>query len=34
MVIHNATQLIGLILCLTGAGGLGHCFQQFVNPEQ
>lgn len=33
MVIHNATQFIGLILCLTGAGGLGHLFQQFVNPE-
>ena len=34
MVIHNATQLIGLVLCLIGAGGLGHCFQCFVNPEE
>ena len=33
MVIHNATQFIGLVLCIIGGGGLGHCFQQFVNPE-
>lgn len=33
MVIHNATQLIGLVFMLIGAAGLGHCFQQFVNPE-
>jgi len=33
MVIHNTTQLIGLVFMLIGAAGLGHCFQQFVNPE-
>lgn len=34
MVIHNTTQLIGLICMLIGAAGLGHCFQCLVNPEQ
>jgi hypothetical protein len=34
MVIHNATQFIGLIFMLIGAAGIGHCFQQFVNPEE
>lgn len=34
MVIHNATQLIGLFCMLIGAAGLGHCFQQLVNPEE
>jgi hypothetical protein len=33
MVIHNATQFIGLVMMCIGAGGLGHLFQCFVNPE-
>ncbi len=33
MVIHNATQLIGLVMMCIGAGGLGQCFHNFVNPE-
>ena len=34
MVIHNTTQLIGLVCMFIGAAGLGHCFQQLVNPEE
>lgn len=33
MVIETATQFAGLVCMLIGAFGLGHLFQQFVNPE-
>jgi hypothetical protein len=33
MVIHNATQLIGFLMMCIGAGGLGQCFHNLVNPE-
>ena len=33
MVIHNAMQFIGFLMMCIGAGGLGQCFYNFVNPE-
>lgn len=33
MVIHTATQFVGLVLCLVGAAGLGHCFQRLVSSK-